>query len=313
MKQISWKKGIQSGLKTVWELGKIIFPITLVIGILQHTPIIESLIDLVSPIMSLVGLPGEAAIPLVMGNLLNLYAAIGATLPLQFTVKEVFIIALMLTFSHGLPIESAVCRRAGMSFLLITSLRLVLSFLAGMGVHYLWDGGYETARYGLASATETSPSGWGEIIWSSIVTAGVSVLQLALIVIPLMIGIQILRDLKFLEWFAERMKPAMIRLGIAPRGAITMAGGLLFGLAFGAGIILQQAAEQKFTRREITLIMLFLGPCHAIIEDTLIFVPLGINVLPLLLIRFIVAVVLTVTVAKLWPLQTRQTLSTKNA
>ncbi len=312
MKHISWKKGIQSGLKTVWELGRIIFPITLVIGILQHTPLIEALINLLSPIMSLIGLPGEAAIPLVMGNLLNLYAAIGAILPLQFTVKEVFIIALMLTFSHGLPIESAVCRRAGMSFLLITSLRLLLSFLAGMGVHYFWDGGNEMARYGLATVAETSPSGWGEIIWNSLVTAGISVFQLALIVIPLMIGIQILRDLKFLEWFADRMKPIMVRLGIAPRGAITMAGGLLFGLAFGAGIILQQAAEQKFTRREITLIMLFLGPCHAIIEDTLIFAPLGINVLPLLLIRFIVAVILTVTVAKLWPLQTPQTLSTKN-
>lgn len=312
MKRISWKKGLHTGLTTVWELGKIIFPITVTIGILQHTPLIHGIIAQLTPIMSLVGLPGEAAIPLVMGNFLNLYAAIGAILPLQFTVKEVFIIALMLTFSHGLPIESAVCRRAGMSSLLITSLRLALSFLAGIAVHYFWDGGSEIARYGLAATSNEAPSGWGEIIWQALVTAGLSIFQLALIVIPLMIGIQILRDLRFLEWFADRMKPIMRLLGIAPRGAITMAGGLLFGLAFGAGIILQQAQEQKFTRREITLIMLFLGPCHAIIEDTLIFAPLGINVLPLLIIRFIVAVILTLTVARLWPLHSPQPLPAKN-
>ena len=50
--------------------------------------------------MSIFGLSGDAAIPLVLGNFLNLYAAIGAILTLDLTVKEVFIIAVMLSFSH---------------------------------------------------------------------------------------------------------------------------------------------------------------------------------------------------------------------
>ncbi len=58
--------------------------------------------------------------------------------------------------------------------------------------------------------------------------------------------------------------------------------------------------EQKFTRRELTLIILFLCACHAIIEDTLIFIPLGINVLPLLLIRLLAAILLTLLIARLW-------------
>ena len=74
----------------------------------------------------------------------------------------------------------------------------------------------------------------------------------------------------------------------------------MFGLAFGAGIILEQAREQGFTRREITLIVLFLCACHAVVEDTLIFIPLGINVLPLLLIRLTAAIALTVLIAYLW-------------
>lgn len=126
-------------------------------------------------------------------------------------------------------------------------------------------------------------------------------MQLALVVIPVMVGIQILKDLGALDRFGNSMRPLMRPLGIAPRGAITMAGGLTFGLAFGAGVILEQAREQKFTRREITLIVLFLSACHAVIEDTLIFIPLGINVVPLLLIRLTAAILLVAAIARLWP------------
>src|SRR5699024_12500525 len=61
-----------------WTLGKIVFPITIAVTILQYTPILPWFIDVVAPLMGLIGLPGEAAMPLVLGNALNLYAAIGA-------------------------------------------------------------------------------------------------------------------------------------------------------------------------------------------------------------------------------------------
>jgi hypothetical protein len=40
--------------------------------------------------------------------------------------------------------------------------------------------------------------------------------------------------------------------------------------------------------------------CHAVIEDTLIFAPLGVPILYLLLIRLITAFVLTIIVAYIW-------------
>ncbi len=41
--------------------------------------------------------------------------------------------------------------------------------------------------------------------------------------------------------------------------------------------------------KDATLAFIFLVACHAVVEDALIFIPLGINVLPLLLIRLCVA------------------------
>src|SRR5699024_11763267 len=86
--------GVQTcALPISWMLGKIVFPVTVIITILQYTPVLDWFIELVSPLMGLIGLPGEAAMPLVLGNALNLYAGIGAIVSLDFTIKEVFIMA----------------------------------------------------------------------------------------------------------------------------------------------------------------------------------------------------------------------------
>lgn len=300
LRRISWREGLASGLRTTWELGLVVFPVTVAVSVLRYTPVYDSLLSLLAPVMGIFGLPDEATVPLVLGNLLNLYAAIGAMLAMDLTVKQVFILALMLSFSHGLPVEAAICRRVGVSVPLVLLFRISLAATAAVAINFLWSGGGEEARYGLVAPQETEPSGWVEILANAFQSAAMGIVQLAIIVIPVMLFIRVLQDVGALERFAAAMRPLMRPLGIAPRGAVTMAGGLFFGLAFGAGVILEEARRQKFTKRELTLIILFLCACHAVVEDTLIFVPLGINVLPLLLVRLTTAILLTLLIARLW-------------
>ncbi len=299
-RRIAWGEGLKAGARTAWMLGKIVFPVTLLVNVVQYTAVYGALISAIEPVMSWFGLPGEAAVPLVLANLLNTYAAIGAVMTIELSVKQVFILALMINFSHMLPVESAVCRRAGVSAALVTLLRLGLAALAGIALNLSYSGSQQTADYGMAAPGGPEPSGWAEISASALQAAAGSVLQLALIVFPVMMLIQVLKDLAVLDWFAERMRPLMNPLGLPARGSVTMASGMLFGLAFGAGVILEQAREQEFTRRELTLIVIFLSASHAIVEDTLVLLPLGINVLPVLLIRLAVAVALTAAIAALW-------------
>lgn len=277
-----------------------IFPVTVAVSILKYTPIYDALLSGLTPVTNLIGLPNEATIPLALGNLLNLYAAIGAMLTMHLTVKQVFILALMLSFSHSLPVESAVCRRIGVSVTLVFLFRITLAISAALAINSLWSGGSEIARYGFAAASPSEPSGWMEVVLHALHAAATGIVELAVIVLPVMMMIQVLKDLGVLDGFAALMRPLMRPLGVSSRGAVTMAGGLIFGLAFGAGVILQQVREQKFTKRELTLMILFLCACHAVIEDTLIFIPLGIDVLPLLAGRLTAAVLLTFLIARLW-------------
>ncbi|MDQ0244701.1 hypothetical protein J2S09_002272 [Bacillus fengqiuensis] len=69
---------------------------------------------------------------------------------------------------------------------------------------------------------------------------------------------------------------------------MALATGLVIGLAYGAGMM----KEDGVSKKDATLAFIFLIACHAVVEDALIFIPLGINVLPLLLIRLCVTVLL---------------------
>src|SRR3954449_10872471 len=96
------------------------------------------------------------------------------------------------------------------------------------------------------------------------------------------------------------MTPLTKVIGVQPNASLTLVSGLTIGLAFGAGIMIQAVQEDGVSKKDATLVFIFLVACHAVIEDTLIFIPLGIPVWPLLLIRVITAFVLTIIVAYIW-------------
>ncbi|PIC77966.1 hypothetical protein CSV74_00085 [Sporosarcina sp. P19] len=294
------KNGLQVGLKTTWSLGKIIFPITLLVTILQFTPILPWLVQLVEPIMHLFGLRGEAAVPIVLGNALNLYAGIAGIISLELTVKEVFIIAVMISFAHNLFIETAVAIKVGVKLWTVLVVRLGLAVLAGVLINLFWTGGNEIAQYGLTPKAEVVPEGFVQIFLLGLEKAAFGVLQLALIVIPLMLFVQYVKDRKYLERFSTSLAPFTKMIGVKPNASMTLVAGLLIGLAYGAGVMIQAVQEDGVSKRDITLAFIFLMACHAVIEDTLLFLPLGIPIWPLLIIRLVTAIGLTITVSILW-------------
>lgn len=296
----SMKRGFFVGLKTTWLLGKVIFPITIIVTLLQYTPVMNWVINGITPLMSYIGLSGDAAIPLVLGNFLNLYAAIGAILSLDLTVKEIFILAVMLSFSHNLLVESTVAKRVGVSVGLTVFVRLGLAIISAVVINLVWNGGTELAQYGFITKQEVLITGWWPILLNAVTKALAGIFQLSIIVIPLMIGIQVLKDLNWLDVFSKWMSPFTRALGMNENTSTTLASGLLFGLAFGAGVMIEAAKEDGVSKKDLTLAFIFLVSCHAVIEDTLIFIPLGIPVWPLLLIRLGVAILLTVIVAFVW-------------
>jgi hypothetical protein len=128
----SVKAGAVKGIQTTVFLAKIVIPVYFVITVVQHTAMIDIIAKLFSPIMSMFNLPGEAAIVIVLGNCLNIYAAIGAMSAIDLTVHQATTIALMLSFSHSLFMETAVVKMLGTSASKAVFTRLAMMVIAGV-------------------------------------------------------------------------------------------------------------------------------------------------------------------------------------
>ncbi len=293
-------RGVQSGLATTWMLARIIFPITILVGLLQHTPLMGWLITAITPVMGILGLRGEAAIPLVLGFVLNLYAAIGAMLTMSLTVKEVFILAVMISFAHNMFVESGVALRVGVKLWVVLLVRFGLAFLWALIIKYAWQGGDELARYSFAPAQTVEFTTWTAILIDVFTKATLGVLQVAMIVFPLMICIQFIKENGWLAAFSRRMGRFTRLLCIDPNASLTLVAGGIAGLAYGAGIMVQNVEEDGVSRKSATLAMIFLMACHAVVEDTIVFIALGIPVWPLLALRLFTAIIITAAAGRIW-------------
>lgn len=128
----SIKTGIKKGIETTWLLAKTIVPVYIVVTIINNTPLIGWITALFEPLMGIFNLPGEAAIVLVVGNVLNLYAAIGAIKAIHLTATEVTVLAIMLSFSHSLLVETAVTRKLGFKVSHALIIRMGLAIIFGI-------------------------------------------------------------------------------------------------------------------------------------------------------------------------------------
>ncbi|MCD6534529.1 MAG: nucleoside recognition domain-containing protein [Deltaproteobacteria bacterium] len=141
-------------------------------------------------------------------------------------------------------------------------------------------------------------SGFLQIVGEGLIGAGQQVLQIALIVIPLMVVIQFLEELKVLEKVSRRLEKVVSVIGLSGAGALPLLVGMTLGLAYGAGMIIKYSKDGKLTQREMILIITFLSLNHSLFEDVVLFVAVGAQGTVLQVIRMVVAVTLTATLAR---------------
>jgi hypothetical protein len=133
----TFTRGLTNGLRVTWELSKAVVPIYIVVTILKHTPVLPWVSQHMMPVMHFLGLPGEASLPLVLGFILNQYAAIGAMGPLNLSVKQITVIAAILLTAHCLPVEAAISKKTGARVTSLVITRIVVAFGFGWLMNFL--------------------------------------------------------------------------------------------------------------------------------------------------------------------------------
>lgn len=119
------------------------------------------------------------------------------------------------------------------------------------------------------------------------------------ILVPLMIALELMRQTKTLNWLTDKIHPWTGRIGFTREALVPLIAGFLFGISYGAGVLIPEARSNLISKRQIFLVAVFLALCHAMIEDTLLFMAVGANGLYLFFSRLILAIVFTFLVSRL--------------
>lgn len=131
------KTGVVSGLQTFWDLAKVMIPAYGVTLALERLGVIGWLAGVARPLMTALGLPGDAAVPLVVGYVLNIYAAVGSMQALDLTARQITVLAIAVLIGHNLVVEGAVLHKAGMNGFVFGALRVVAGLAAAVVANLL--------------------------------------------------------------------------------------------------------------------------------------------------------------------------------
>jgi hypothetical protein len=138
-----------------------------------------------------------------------------------------------------------------------------------------------------------------EILKEATIGSLSSIKQIAFIVIPMMMAMEILKDLGIMDKIALMFSPMVKIFGMKKESGFPLLIGILIGLTYGAGIIFRSAKDDKLPKRDLYLITYFLVAAHAVFEDTAIFIALGSSGTLLFLTRMLVATLFTYIASKI--------------
>ena len=141
-----------------------------------------------------------------------------------------------------------------------------------------------------------------QVILREIITGGARIAVLVpAIIIPLMIVLALLADSRLLDRGVGFIQPVFQRLNLSSRVAFPFLAGLFLGIVFGSGVIISFANDGTLTKRDLIIVLVFLGICHSIIEDTVVFIALGANWWVLISCRFFLAALAALAASLMLP------------
>lgn len=265
-------RGLASGLSTAWFLVKVMVPTILFVNILKATGLLALIAQVAAPLMSVFGLPGEASLALLTGGLVNIYAAIAVAVNITLTAKSMTVLAIMILIAHNLVVETAVQSKAGTPAAVMLIFRLTAACIAGLIFARLVP---ESSSLLVHSSGTVQADGIVGVVAGN----AMSMAKIALIVISLMVAVEILREFGLMDRLMNLLHPPMKVLGMDRKTSFVAAVGLILGLAYGAGLIVDEAKAETFSGEEVLATNLFLGTNHALIEDSLVFAAVGAGLL----------------------------------
>lgn len=286
--RFSFKQTLHSSLKSSILILKLVIPLYIFADILLYFGWLDYISFIFEPITNVLHLPKETALALAAGVFLNIYAAIAFAAPLGLSPYEWTILGLFLGVCHSMLIESAIMKKLGITVRYAFSLRVSMAFLAVIPLGFM-----PLSWFGEKAVLNTQKKEVFDSFFSMIENSLYGSLVLSAKVILLIVSIIFLMDFikstKIVQEYQQKVS-----------ASFSIIAGLILGITYGAGILINEAKSGALSKKEIFYIGTFLMICHSIIEDTLLFVIFGANYWILVLVRLVYAIIFSYILVKIF-------------
>jgi len=296
-----FRRALLDGLKKGWRaflwMMKIIVPVSLLTTLLQWSGLLTRLDFILQPVMSLMGLPSLAAFPLLIGMLTGIYGAIAAMIVLPFTPAQMTLMAIFLLMAHNLIQEGIIQAQSGIHPLKATLFRIVMAAVTVVIVAPMIQNGAASPAPAALSALPTPPFSevmrdWGE-------TTGYLMIKVFFIIMTLLSFLEILKAMGWITYIVRIFSPLLVLMGLDRKVGILWMTAIVFGLAYGGAVIVEEARSGHLTKEELEILQLSIGINHSMVEDPMLFVAVGLSAFWLYVPRLLMAIV-SVRFVRLW-------------
>lgn len=279
-------------------LTKVTIPIMIVVKILSDYGGIAFLASILEPLMYIFGIPGDTGLVWASTIIANIYVGLSvfANLPAlqDITVAQATTLGLLILGFHGIFLETAVVRLAGVRLWFALGFRLLGTIITAYTFYLIV---IYTGIFTMPAPIAIPPQNLSTGIADWAVGLVKFMIILYGIVTVMVIFVETLKALKITDLIVRALSPLLRFVGISKTaGEFTMIG-LLMGLAFGGAFLLKEAKKGHISNRDMVLSLSLLGLTHALIEDTVLLTFIGGDFMVLLLYRTFVALVLTAGLA----------------
>ncbi len=283
--KIAW----EPAFKTIKWLSKIMVSISFAIMLLQFFGVIEWLSQFLNPIFSHFGLPGEAALAYVSGYFVNCYSAIAVMTTLDLSTRAATILSVMVLCSHNMIVETTVQHKTGSSVVRMVAVRTLSAFILAWVLNKIMPGSYETVATTNSVAEELT---FVMMLKDWFFRTLKNLIIMAVLIYSLSVLQKVLTEFGIIEYISKFLKPVMIFFGLSPKTALLWLISNTLGLAYGAGIMIDEAEKGETTQEENDLLNHHIGISHSNLEDLLLFAAVGGSYLWMLLSRWAMSLVL---------------------
>ena len=284
------KDSVISTFSVCKMLFKIIIPVSIVVKIITELGLIPYIGEVLSPFMSLTGLPGSYALVWAAGLTTNLYAAMlvfsKVIIEDPVNTAQVTVLAMMCLIAHALPVEATVARRAGIRLRVSLLFRIGAALVFGMILNFIFRlSGFFQGPPVIIWFPENNETGL--ISWAA--AELFNYMEITCIIFILVTLMNILKATGIMDILIRILHPVLKGLGIGKEAIPITIIGMVLGYTYGGGLIIEEANSGRVGKKDLFYTIIFLSVCHSLIEDSLLMISIGANVFTVFFGRFILS------------------------